>query len=234
MILFKVAGYWKARQESLDACATRLQQFLITLSECDPVFAKWYKKGMSKRKAQQTQIDLGIKDELVDLLESGRHRCDSDKSVIDELGSHIGMWNGETSSKMVGLSVTCGQYSTVQGLGGNSVLLELPEDLDTLQQCDNMVKVLLAVANCWQPDWAGVFSVDAMVNRDFSVAVPFVDWMVYVGKKCENLSPPRAFAVHKVNEKGSIIVVQPNPPQPDNSAHIEKVKAIESFLGSKE
>ena len=202
-------------------------------TECDSLFARWHRKGSSKRKAHQTEIDFGKKDDLIDLLDRGRHRRDSDKSVIDELGFHIGMWNGKKSTKMVGLSVTCGQYTTVPGLGGNSVLLELPEDLGALQDSDRVEKVLVAIAKCWEPDWAGVFSVDAMHSRDFSVAVPFVDWMVYVGsKKCEIPCLPSIFGVHKVNDHGSIIVVQAAPPQPDDVAHIEKVKAVELAIGS--
>lgn len=188
---------------------------------------------MTRRKAKESEIDFRNKDRLVELLERGRNRQDIGKEVIEDLGFVIGMWNGDKSRKMVGLSITCGLFATTSGLGGNCVLLDLPEDLGGLVQCERVENVLTALVKCWEPEWAGVLSLEAMNAREFNAAIPFVDWMVYVsGMKCENPSLRGIFAVDKVNDQGSIIVVQPNPPQPDNAAHIERVKAVEAVIGS--
>jgi hypothetical protein len=233
MLQFKAAGYWKPRKEDLDACTARLQRFLLTLSECDPVFEKWYRKGMSGKSALRTEIDLTTKENFVNMFDLGRHLRDSDKSVIDELGFQIGVWNGKKSIKMVGLSVTCGQYASTEGLGGNNIMLELPEDLGGLKSYDQMLKVLSAVVDCWEPDWAGVYSVEATDSREFNTSIPFIDWMVFLSaRKWVCASVPEVLPRRTDDSQGTILVLESEPPQPGDIAHIERVHQIERAIRS--
>jgi hypothetical protein len=179
----KLCAYWQPRKESIHACGDRLGRFLTALSACDPVFAAWYERGASRRKGKQAEIDFKNEAHLLDLLDRGRNRRDVGKEVMEDLGFRVGLWNGGKSAKMAGLSVTCGLYATVAGLGGNCLILDLPEDLGDLQQSERMASVLTLAATSWEPDWAGVFSVGAMNKRVYNPAVPFVDWMVYVSHK---------------------------------------------------
>ena len=198
---------------------------------CDTAFAKWYERGMTRRKAKQIEIDFRKKDCLIELLQRGENRRDSDKEAVADLGFIVGLWNGEKSSKTVGLSVTCGLYSTAVGLGGNCILLNLPEDLGELKHCDRMEKVLTTVAKCWEPDWAGVFSLEAMDTREFNPAVPFVDWMIYISDKmCKNPVIPEVSAIHRTDGIGSLIVLQCEPTLPDNLNHAQKAKEVELAL----
>ena len=234
MATYKLCAYWKARKETVQACADRLAQFLAALSGCDAVFATWYKRGMSRRKAKQVETDFKNRDCLLDLLEQGRNRKDIGKEVIEELGFHIGIWNGGKSTKMVGLDVTCGLYATTAGLGGNSVVINLPEELGDLRSSERMANVLVAVAMSWEPDWAGVFSLEAMSTRNFNPAVPFVDWMLYVSHKLvpksDVLEPS---LVKPVDDIGTIVVVEQDSMKVDNLAHLEKVRMIETAIGIK-
>lgn len=234
MTPYKLCAYWKARKEAIDACADRLVRFLTTMSACAEVFAAWYEKATSSRKAKQVEIDFKNKGCLLDLLERGRHRRDIGKEVMEDLGFHVGMWNGRKSTKRVGLSVTCGLYSNAPGLGGNCVVMDLPEELGDLQQAERMANVLVAVATSWEPDWAGVFSLDAMNKRNFNPTVPFVDWMLYVSNK---LAPkptmPEPSSVKPVDAIGSLIVVQQEPGEAENPVHLQRVKAVEIALGIK-
>ncbi len=234
MTPYKLSAYWKARKEPIVACADRLARFLSALSMCAPVFSAWYEKGGARRKAKQTEIDFKNTDQLLGLLERGRNRKDIGKEVIEELGFNIGMWNGGKSAKMVGLSITCGLYSTAPGLGGNCVVIDLPEELAELQECERMVNVLVAVATSWEPDWAGVFTLDAMSMRKFNPAVPFVDWMIYVNNKLAiNLNVPEPSVVRPVDRIGSLVVVQQEPVEADDPAHLQRVKVVEAALGIK-
>lgn len=232
MSRFRVAGYWTARKENLDLCGNRLQQFLNALSKCDRTFANWYEKRLSRRNAKQSPIDWADLDSILQLLEKGRHRRDSDNGIVEDLGFCVSLWNGEKSPRMVGLTITSGLYATIPGLGGNSVLLNLPEELGGLEQSYRMQSVLTAFAKCWEPDWAGVFSLDAIDSRAFNTAIPFVDWMLYLNHKMWRT--PRvadSTVIQEVDDIGCVIIVESQPPRHDDVDHIRKIKEIELAIG---
>jgi hypothetical protein len=227
-----IGAYWKARKETSGGCADRLARFLTALSACGPVFSAWYKRGKTHRQAKPGEIHFEDKDCLLDLLEQGRNRTDVGKQVIEDLGFHIGMWNRRESQNEVGLSVTCGLYSTAPGLGGNCVVIDLPEELGDLRQTQRMANVLVAVATSWEPDWAGVISRKSREARNFVPGKPFVDWMLYVSSRlAANPTVPEPSSVIPVDAIGSVIVVQSEPVKADSPTDLQRVKAVETALG---
>ncbi|MFQ3591849.1 MAG: Imm52 family immunity protein [Gemmataceae bacterium] len=231
---YKLCAYWKARKEPIDACAERLSQFLSALSACDAAFTSWFEKTTSRRKAKQKEIDFKNITFLVDFLEKGRQRRDIRGEVMDELGFHVGMWNGAKSSKMVGLNITCGLYSTVPGIGGNCVIMNLPEELGDLIQASHMATVLAATATSWDPDWAGVMSLEGMSNRNFAADAPFVDWMLYLSNRlAHNLNVPKPSLIQQIDSIGWLIIVQQEPTEADNPVHLERIKSVQSVIGIK-
>lgn len=230
MMMYKLCAYWQPRKESVLACADRLGRYLTTLSTCDPAFTDWYERGRPRRKSLEARVDFKNESYLVDLLERGRHRRDVGEGAMEDLGFCIGLWNGGRLAKMTGLSVTCGLYATTAGLGGNCVILDLPEDLGDLRQSKQMANVLVATATSWEPEWAGVFSVDAMNKRDYNPSVPFIDWIVYVSHK---LAPaPLAIPSAKViDDMGTLVVVEQGLEGGESLGHLQQVKAIEAALG---
>jgi hypothetical protein len=226
-----VGAYWGARQETSRACAEKLAGFLKRLSTCDAVFAKWFRRGMSRSKAMEGQIDISDAATLLPVVEKGRNRKDVGGAVMEELGFHIGMWNGGKPEKSVGLDVICGSYTTVSGLG-NSVVIELPEELGDLRQPERMADLLLAVARSWEPDWGGVISRRSRNTRDLAPGMPLVDWMLYLSKKlAPNPIVPEPSSVRAVDPIGSLIVVQQEPVEAENPFHLRRVKAVETALG---
>ncbi len=232
-IVLTLGAYWTARKESAEECAERLSSFLSELAATDSALSVWYEKAKSKREATQAKLDVGCVKALTDLLERGQNRRDVGGDVIADLGFHVGIWNGERSLKAASLSVTCGAYSSTQQFG-NNVLLDLPEDLGSLEQPERMQKVLAATAKAWEPDWAGVYSLDATNNRAFSPTAPLVDWMVYLSRE-EFPAPPaeQAMSVTQINDLGTLIVVSEHPCRPDDPSHQARVAAIESSIGIK-
>jgi hypothetical protein len=229
-----IGAYWQARKETINGCADRLGRFLSALSACGPVFSAWYKRGRSRRQAKQVEIDFKNKDCLLDLLEQGRNRTNVGKQVIEDLGFHVGMWNGGEPQKEVGLSVTCGLYSTAPGLGGNCVMIDLPEELGDLRQSQRMANVLVAVATSWEPDWAGVISRKSRETRSFVPGKPFVDWMLYLSSRLvPNPNVPVASSATPVGALGSVIVVQQESVKANSPADLQRVKAVETALGIK-
>jgi Immunity protein 52 len=227
-----IGAYWLARKETIQGCADRLGRCLTALSACSSVFCAWHKRGKSRRQTERVEIDFKNKDSLLELLEGGRNRKDIGKEVIEALGFQVGMWNGGPPQIEAGLSVTCGLYSTAPGLGGNCVVIDLPEELGELRQSGLMANVLAAVATSWEPDWAGVISRKSRETRSFVPGKPFVDWMLYVSSRLiPNPIVSEPSSVTPVDTVGSVIIVQQEPVKADSPADLQTVKAVETALG---
>jgi hypothetical protein len=227
---FFVGAYWLSRKESIEQCADRLRKFFVALTASDPVLATWLEKGRSRKQALEKTADIREQSYLLGLLDRGRNRRDVGGTVIEELGFRVGLWNGGNGEKAAGLSITCGLYWTSPNPNAslsNCVTLDLPEDLGELKQAERMCGVLAAVAQAWEPDWAGVMSREAMNARAFDAKIPFVDWMVYVPRRIDGVLSPSSVVEF---ESGSLIVVQPDPPAVNNRADQENIRRIENIL----
>lgn len=227
-----VGGYWSERKESARKCAVRLALFLQSLSECDSVFSEWYETGNTRRHALRRRVDCADPTALIKFMEGGRHLRDTSRTAIDDLGFHIGVWNGAArEEKEVGVSVTCGLYTPNPNLR-NCVVINLPEELGELQSSKQMTKLLAGVAKSWDPDWAGVISRESRSARGFDPAIPFVDWMLYISHRLvPNPTVPEPCEVKPINDIGSLIVVEHEPPKADNPTHLQRVRMVESALG---
>lgn len=225
-------AYWPPRHETSDSCAGRLGRFLHEISTLDAVFATWYKLGKSLRLSKKSVIDSASKSSLVELLEGGRNRTDVGKRVIEELGFSVGLWNGLGNSQMAGLNITAGSYSNAKGLGGNCVLLDLPEDLGELGNHERMANLLAITATSWEPNWAGVMSRNA-VTGTASADSPIVDWMVYISNEIAIREPrvSAASAVFRVGDIGHIVIIQNFPVDQRNADHINRVRSVRNALG---
>jgi hypothetical protein len=201
------------------------------LERCDPAFSAWYKRGRSRRTAKDAALDFKSQECLLNLLEDGRIRTDVGNEVLEELGFGIGLWNGCKAARMVGLRVTCGSNSSAEGVGDNCVVIDLPDELGELEQCERMAKLVVAMATSWEPDWCGVFSSNAMNERGFDPAIPFVDWMLYVSKGLlPNPTVPEPSSITSVEGIGSLVIIRPGPSK-EPSGHLRSVKAVERALG---
>jgi len=151
---FHLGAYWGPRAESVDACAARLARFLAELAEVTPILGSWFKKAGSRKAALKHRIEPSV-EELRRLLWGGRARRDFDRSVISELGFSEFMWNGQDVE--VGLSVSCGAYTTTPGLISNVVVLRLPEaegEALELYQRRVALAVMRSAVTVWEPSWA--------------------------------------------------------------------------------
>lgn len=223
----ELCAYWGPRRESIDECADRLLAFMRDLTRCDEAFSQWYERGWSRKDALKRKVDVHDRDRLVGLLEKGRNRGDFDKSVIEDLGFHIGMWNGGDSDKEVGFSITCGLYSEIVGVGSNNVVLLFPKDPGALVDPERASHALAVVVKHWAPDWGVILSNEARNVRDWWQK-PFVDWMVYVSQRVASVPSPST--VTHLENGGSLIVVQPSPPRVDDPDAQERIRRIEKIV----
>lgn len=225
-----IGAYWGPRQESAGQCAERLTTCLKDLAAASDVFASWYEKGESRRDALARPVDPSEFSDLIDLLEAGRNRRDDDKSVIEELGFHVGVWNGASEEHSVSLAVTCGLFAQKPNLG-NALVLDFPEVLGDLGQKDRALQALVAVVKAWEPEWAGIISRAGRQTRPFTPGSPFVDWMIYLKDAAIDPSRlPSSASVVKVNDQGTIIITQDVPVDADDQSHVQNVQAVEAAI----
>jgi Immunity protein 52 len=228
---YMVGAYWGSRRESVEQCADRLQRFLASLADCDPRLATWHEKGRSQKEALEKRINVADREHLLDLLSRGRNRRDVGRSVIEELGFNVALWNGGDEQNESALSVTCGLHATTPNANAglsNAVVLSMPRDLGDLGRADSMARVLAAVAQAWEPQWAGVMSRDAMSTRNFNAREPFVDWMIYVPRHIDVVPAPSS--VVQVPALGSILVTQPTPPSGKDPEELAGIRRLEELL----
>jgi hypothetical protein len=226
-----LGAYWGPRQESIGQCADRLAAFLEGLCDCDDAFAQWYEKGKSRKSALRKPFNFRANKNVLNILESGRHCRDLDRSVMDDLGFHVGLWNGGTETHSVSISISCGLYCPNPHLR-NSVVITLPEDLGGLADKDRCVRVLKIVADTWEPDWAGVISKASRNARAFNPAMPFVDWMFYINRiGIDRAKLPTAATASEIEGKGTVVIVQDRPIDPANEGDLANANAVATMFG---
>ncbi|GBF58724.1 hypothetical protein PbB2_02412 [Candidatus Phycosocius bacilliformis] len=225
---FFLGAYWDARRESADDCAVKVSRLLNGMATIDPALSHWFERGRSRKDALTRTVDYADPSRLQTLLLKGRNRYDEGGGVIDDLGFNLGLWNGAMDDDgEASLSVHCGSFNDRVG---NNVLLDLPMQSRNLGDAKSAAALLALVAETWQPQWAGIMSKRAIVDRDFDADYPFVDWMVYVPRVI-NAAPSFATVIPLAG-LGSIVVVQPEPPQGNDPEELRRIGQVEAVLSA--
>jgi hypothetical protein len=148
---------WSARKETVDECASRAMVCLLRMATCDDAFGQWFRKSKSRGQALANRVDMTI-DSLRDALQRGRNRRDFDKTVIEELGFSMSLWNGSDREAGAGFYVGCGKYPDPVLLPGpNECRIDFPHGgpvAERLLQLGKLSEVVSAVVTSWDPDWA--------------------------------------------------------------------------------
>ncbi len=125
------------------------------LATCHQLLANWYEKADSRQQALQTKIELE-QDALARHFEASRV-----EPMELEAGFAVGWWNGADENKALDIRIACGATS-VPGVY-NVVSLGLPRPskcVADLYRAEVLEKVLVALVNAWEPDWAVLTSHD--------------------------------------------------------------------------
>lgn len=228
---YMLGAYWGGRKEALGQCGDRLQKFLQELSSCDPLLATWYERQRSRKVSLGESIDIKNANHVRSALERGRNRSDIGQEVIEELGFRVGLWNGERTGKDAGLSITCGLHLKGPATSvtmSNFVILDLPTDAGALVNAEMMKRLTTIAAQTWEPDWAGVMSKDSMLARNFNARFPFVDWVLYIPGRIIDVPQPSSTVT--VPGLGSIVTVQPLPPDANDPEQLAQIRRVEQVL----
>lgn len=173
-----VGAYWGDRRESLDQCAEKLTACFEEFARIDPLVASWFRKGSTKAKSK-TPIGTDLHD-VRHLLERGRNRTDFGGVVIEELGYHVGVWNGNRVE--IGLSATLGAFPKNWRIN-NRFGINLPplnEESARLYQPAVARRLFEVVVEIFEPEWSTWVTPSLRKVQDSPPNVPDIGWMTYL------------------------------------------------------
>jgi hypothetical protein len=177
---------------------------LLALAEVSDDLEGWRFGGTSEEAARASPLIVPSVEVLANLLEDGRNRTDIGNEVIEDLGYRISVWNGGTPEHAASLMIGCGSYSTVGRLG-NAVVLGLPAAFNA-NSAGLLRKLMEAMVEPWEPDWAGIFSSEA--RRAHGEHSPFLHRALYVQANLALPEPLPSGSVEMTNFSRGRLLIQ--------------------------
>jgi len=222
---YYVGAYWGSRQESIEDCAQRLCSFLRCAAGCSSYFSRWFLRGQSIRDALKHEVlaDVAF---IRNLLTSGKH-------FNENLGFHVGLWNGVADEAgTVGLSVTCGSSSPWVN---NACVINLPtlsESSTHILQISTLKALVICVAIAFDPDWCILTSdvhLDILATKDSDE--PFAGWLLYLPSRHGMIPKPDMPATAElIDGLGTLLVATTEPFDIANPVHMAAASAINAAL----
>ncbi|WNG60656.1 hypothetical protein F0U59_42560 [Archangium gephyra] len=219
------AAYWGCRPEPVQECARRAEAFFRLLSTCHPDYSRWYEKHSSRKRALQLQIEPTY-DTFVRLFGKKEYQD-------EEGGVSFDTWTGHVPVNQEGgmIMLRCG---TPAEAVPNSVLLFFPSPgpgQDRLLTLPVLTGVMRALALAWEPDQAVVASDDFRDRMTPGVADTFVGWLTYFSRQWGEVPPlPEPVRVEPVEDKGSLIILGPEPLSAANPEHVALGHRVQQLL----
>jgi hypothetical protein len=166
---YYAAAHWGARAEPPSECALRWSGLLGELAQVDPVFSKWF--------VVSTRQPVG-RSVAVDQLE--HNHADVGGAPIVDLGVSLSLWNGSQDTTACKVRGTCGCYHPRVN---NVCMLSLPRPGDARQRLlgeDKRLKIVLAMAHAWEPDWVVVSTDQGRAMARVGTSAPYAGLTTYV------------------------------------------------------
>lgn len=227
---------WGDRKESLDDCANRASHCLQKLAECDVAFSRWFLKGRSREEALKRPFQPTF-EACRELLDRGRHYRDIPRTLIEEMGFMIALWNGEDGSSAVNIRFQAGAYPAVAALPAvNECMIELPIGgpvADRLLREERLRSVLIAVVESWNPDWARVSTYQM---RQAIYPQPYqgiqIGWLTYLSDRYEPIPQlPAGYRMVPIDSFGTLVEISDiDRLTAANPAHVEAVRRLAEIL----
>ncbi|MFL5355236.1 immunity 52 family protein [Archangium sp.] len=221
---FYAGVYWPGRSESAEECARRAEHFIRLLSQCDPIYARWFEQANSLKKALQLQFEPSY--------ETFLRFFKSRKYNEGKLGFYFSAWTGHAEYGHGSVvSLRCG---SAFGPTPNSCLVDLPyagPEEQRVLTASVLAEVLRAMVLAWEPDDGGVFSNSYQRLRDEPKNRPYTGWLMYLSRRRGEVPPlPAPVRVEPVEDQGSLIVLTPERFTVDNPGHVALADQVRALL----
>lgn len=223
---YYAAAYWGCRPESAQQCARRAEIFFRLLSACHPDYARWYEQSNSTKKALQLQFEPTY-DTFLRFFSKKKHQHGRD-------GFGFGAWTGHVPTNQEGGMVLlgCGSYAEASP---NLAFLYFPSEgpgLDRLLTLPVLTGVMRAMALAWEPDWA-VAASDELREQLSETRRPgtFVGWLTYFSRQWGEVPAlPEPVRVEAVEDKGSLVVLGPQPLSVAHPEHLALSRRVQQTI----
>ncbi|HEX5754300.1 MAG TPA: immunity 52 family protein [Archangium sp.] len=219
--------YWGGRKDSAEECARRAEAFFRLLSQCDPIYTRWFEKADSRKKALQLQFEPTA-DTFLRFLKRRTYQEGRD-------GFMLGFWTGHEQGHGGQVTMCCGSAAEFVP---NNCLLYLPKEepeKERVLQADVLAGVLRAMVLAWDPDWgvitSGAFrdSLSPKGNEE-----TFVGWLTYVSRRRGELPPlPEPVRVQPVEDQGTLVLLTPERLTASNPEHLALGQRVQEVLRAK-
>ena len=221
---YYTAVYWPGRHETIAECARRAETFFRLVTQCHPMFARWFEQAETLEEALQLQFEPDH--ETLERLFAKRDK-------IDHTGFVFGAWTGQTGSGHGSmLLLSCGFASES---GHNSCLLYLPyAGSETARVLTPTVlsAVLGAMVLAWEPS-IGLATSDDLpaVLREDKDRRPSLGWLTYFASHrgpVPPLAPP--VRVEPLEDKGTLVILTSERLSAGNPEHVALALGVQAVL----
>jgi len=227
-----VASYWGVRKESADQCGRRLTVFLETLRDCDPILARWFRKGDAPLAGGGNEIGI-VPTTLTALLGVGVNRKDFGRQIIEDLGFRVNLWNGAQGARGASLSVKCGSYAPRPGINSCVVSFGASTEKDCVPiPLSLLLSVLESMARAWDPDWGLIDSnLHFRTNATTTPSALRAGWAMFLSRKFGlPAGLPPAVQIFPLDNLGSIVVTTGDQFTASNRSHVDLADSITTIL----
>jgi hypothetical protein len=231
MDTYYLGAYWGVRREDVEACARRAEFFFALLARCDPTLRQWYRSGRVTRRSPLPQVRTDDVENLKEHLLRGRHRADLDKSVLEEMGFSLHVWNQHPDANSTRVSIDCGAYARFTS---NVCLIDPPsegEASERMLSLPMMEQLMSCVVTAWDPDWATVTNYEYLKALAKGREEVRMGWLMYFAKRWGTVPPlPAPVRIEPVGALGTLIVLSPERLSVTNPEHLALGRRIRELL----
>ncbi|KAA0115291.1 hypothetical protein CIW51_17480 [Mycolicibacterium sp. P9-22] len=224
--MMKVIGGWGNREDSLQACAQRLQQSLEYIPADHHVYGPW---GVWRQDASDAQryelapIDTTDRGALAAAISAVTERINSGPKATPGLNIELARrLLGDTSDARP----TWLEYTVRAGFVGmkrpfNHLVLGLENGVDE----SVVIRVMSALVIAWEPDRLGVASQNVQRSQGHRPPEAVVGWLTYIkdGTEFDRDALSAEIVVHKAD--GGVYITVPGTLEDPSLQHTRQVRA---------
>ncbi|ATB28530.1 Imm52 family immunity protein [Melittangium boletus] len=222
---FQAGAHWAGRKESAGECARRAGLLFASLAECDPAYARWFEYAYSRKNALTLPFEP-TQDTFLRFFERKKYRLGRDAFYFDA-------WTGEEREGRGGqLSFTCGSGLPFYA---NGCVLHLPREepaAGRVLTVPVLKKVVNALVRAWEPDRCVILSEDDPASKRLAEPTgACLGWFMYFSRARGRVPAlPKSVRVEPVEDRGSLIILTPEPFSRGNTAHMDLAARVRERL----